>query len=401
MRSGNGIVNKPSSVIVYDGTSGTKTKLASTTYAYDGTGVTTTTGTPQHVSITGSRGNLTTLTKSTSSTAMLSSTYTYYDTGNPYVATDVNGAQTTYVYGSGSCGNSFATGVNEPLSLSRSMTWNCTGGVALTVTDENGKVVTADYSTDPDFWRPDYTLDQLNNKTTLAYSTQPSAAESTLSFNGTNSVSDLRTTLDGFGRAVFSQRLQTPGGTNYDTSEVDYNGMGQPYRSTMPYSAAASPSSDNTNAPATTTTYDALGRVSTVTDANNGTVSYTYTNNDVLQKLSGGQTFQKQFEYDGLGRLTSVCEMSLSLPGTAACGQNVAQNGYLTLYTYDALGRLLTVTQNAKAASGSKQTRSFTYDWLGRMLTESNPETGNGGVNGTVQYTYDSACTTTPASPVI
>ena len=209
-------------------------------------------------------------------------------------------------------------------------------------------------------------------------------------FNGGNSVSDSRTTVDGFGRPTFSQRLQGPGATNYDTAEIDYNNMGQPYRSTMPYSAAASPSSDNTTAPATTTTYDALGRVLTVTDADGGAVSYTYTNNDVLQKLSGTQTFQKQFEYDGLGRLTSVCEISSTLPGYGACGQNVPQTGYLTQYTYDALGHLLTVTQNAQAASGSHQTRSFTYDWLGRTLTTSNPETGNNGTNGTVTLTYDS-----------
>ena len=63
--------------------------------------------------------------------------------------------------------------------------------------------------------------------------------------------------------------------------------------------------------------------------------------------------------------------------------------GYWTKYTYDALGRLLTVTQNAQAASGNRQTRSFTYDWLGRMTSETNPETGNNGVSGTTSYTYD------------
>src|SRR5713101_2002027 len=44
----------------------------------------------------------------------------------------------------------------------------------------------------------------------------------------------------------------------------------------------------------------------------------------------------------------------------------------------------MTVTQNAQAASGSQQTRSFTYDGLGRMTSETNPETG------TTTYVYDS-----------
>jgi RHS repeat-associated protein len=390
---GNGIVNKPSSVTVYDWTSGTKTTIASTTYSYDQTTPTATSGTPQHVSITGSRGNLTTLTTATSSTASLSRTFTYYDTGNPNVAKDVNGAQTTYVYSSAanpynssltaSCGNSFATTINEPQSLSRSIQWNCIGGIAEQVTDENGQIVKSGY-TDPDFWRPANVYDQENNETTITYIGETAAEAALQNFNSGKSASDSRTTVDGFGRIIFNQRKQGPTATDYDTTEVDYNNMGQPYRSTMPYSAAASPSSDNTTAPATQTTYDALGRVLTVTDADSGKVSYTYTNNDVLQQVSGTQTFQKQLEYDGLGRLTSVCEISSVLPGVGTCGQTKTQTGYWTKYTYDALGHLLTVTQNAQAASGSQQQRSFVYDMLGRMTSETNPE------SGTSTYQYDS-----------
>jgi len=387
-------IYKPASVTVYDWTSGTKATLASTTYAYDGApGVTGTIGTPQHVSVTGSRGNLTTVTTSTSGGASLSKTFSYYDTGNPYIATDVNGAQTTYVYSSAAnpynssftafCGNSFATSINEPLSLSRSMQWNCTGGVAEQVTDENSQIVKSGY-TDPDFWRPANVYDQENNEMTISYFGETAVETALQNFNSGNSASDSRTTVDGFGRTTFSQRKQSPTATNYDTAEVDYNSLGQPYRSTMPYSAAASPSSDNTTAPATTTTYDALGRVLTVTDADGGTVSYTYTNNDVLQQVSGSQTFQKQLEYDGLGRLTSVCEISSTLTGVGTCGQVTTKTGYWTKYTYDALGHLLTVTQNAQAASGSRQARSFTYDMLGRTTSESNPESGS------KTYTYDS-----------
>src|SRR5713101_653209 len=47
----------------------------------------------------------------------------------------------------------------------------------------------------------------------------------------------------------------------------------------------------------------------------------------------------------------------------------------------------MTVTQNAQAAAGSQQTRSFAYDGLGRMTSETNPESGS------VSYTYDSDTT--------
>ena len=205
------IVNKPSSIITKDWTTGSAVTLASSTFGYDQTAVTPTTGTPQHVSTTGSHGNLTTLTTSTSSTASLSKTFTYYDTGNPNVVTDVNSAQTTYVYSTGSCGNSFPTTVNEPLSLSRSMTWNCTGGVVTQVTDENGNTVTSDYS-DPDFWRPDYTIDQMGNQTNIMYIGENAVETALQNFNSGNSAFDFRTTVDGFGRPILKQHLQSPGG---------------------------------------------------------------------------------------------------------------------------------------------------------------------------------------------
>ena len=65
------------------------------------------------------------------------------------------------------------------------------------------------------------------------------------------------------------------------------------------------------------------------------------------------------------------------------------QTGFWTKYTYDLLGDLTGVTQNAQAASGSQQARTYTFDMAGRLLTESNPETGG------VTYVYDawdSAC---------
>jgi len=409
---GNGIVNKPSGITVYDWTSGSKVEIANSSYGYDQTAVTTTTGTPQHVSVTGSRGNLTTATTYTSGTATLSQTKTYYDTGTLNVSTGVNGAQTTYIYSSAtnpynssftaSCGNSFATTIDEPLSLTRSMQWNCEGGIPEQVTDENGNPLSSSY-TDPYFWRPASTTDQMSNVTDLTYHGQTVVETSLQNFNSGHSAADMRVTVDGFNRTIFSQRLQAPGGTEYDTSEIDYNAVGEVSATRMPYAATASPTSEDTSAPETTTTYDALGRVLTTQDADGGYVSNQYVNNDVLQTSSGTpsgtQAFKKQYEYDGLGRLTSVCEISSTLSGVGTCSQTTTQTGYWTKYTYDALGHLLTVTQNAQAASGSQQKRTYTYDWLGRMLTESNPETGNAGTNGTVTYTYDVACATTPASP--
>ena len=394
---GNGIVNRPASVVVSDWTSGSAVTLGSSSYSYDGTTPATTSGTPQHIAVTGSRGNLTTLSTSANGTTSLYRQFTYYDTGMPNNSTGVDTSSsstcsskpsicTTYNYSNttATCGNSFATSISEPLGLSRSFTWNCTGGVATQVTDENSSSTSTNF-TDAYFWRPANTYDQLNNETTISYIGQTAVESALVNFNGGISTSDSRSTIDGFGRPILKQRLQGPGATNYDTLETDYNNVGLPYQTTMPFAAAAGTTSST--APHTAATYDALGRPLTITDANGGTVSYTYTNNDGLQKVSGTQVFQKQLEYDGLGRLASVCEISQAT-GSGACGQSTPVNGFLTKYTYDALGHMLTVKQNAQAASGSQQTRTYAFDWLGRMTSESNPETG------TIAYKFDTADTT-------
>jgi YD repeat-containing protein len=140
----------------------------------------------------------------------------------------------------------------------------------------------------------------------------------------------------------------------------------------------------------TTTTYDGLNRALLVTDGGGGTTSYTYTQNDVLVNVGPAPNWQRQLEYDGAGRLTSVCELSTTLPNIGQCGQNGSQpTGYWTKYTYDAINDLLTVSQNAQP-NGTLQTRTYTYDFLGRMTSEQNPETN--GAAYTYSYDIDTTC---------
>ena len=382
---GNGIASMPATVTVEDGSANIKSQ---TTYTYDQGSVTATSGTPQQVAVSGSRGNATTVSSQVSTSTSLSKTYTYYDTGTVSTATDVNGAVTTYAYGSGtSCGNSFPTSVTEPLSLSRSMAWNCTGGVETSVTDENGKTTSATYSTDADFWRPNATTDQESNATNITYVGRTSV-ESSLLFS-TASTADGLTTVDGLGRVHVTQRKQSPSSTEYDSVETDYDSLGRPSQTTLPYQAMAG--TPNSMAPRTTTTYDALSRKLTVedTEASPRTVTFAYNQNDTYRTLSpaptGENTKRKQFEHDALGRLTSVCEVT-SATGSGACAQTSGVTGYWTTYTYDAMNRLLTVTQNAQS-SGSQQTRTYAYDELGRMISEINPE------SGTTTYKFDTDAT--------
>jgi RHS repeat-associated protein len=99
---------------------------------------------------------------------------------------------------------------------------------------------------------------------------------------------------------------------------------------------------------------------------------------------SGENTKRRQLEYDSLGRLTSVCEVT-SATGSGRCVQNSTVTGYWTRYKYNALGNLIGVCENTTQPtnvdcitnpSSGQQTRSYTYDDLSRMTSETNPESG-------------------------
>jgi RHS repeat-associated protein len=394
---GNNIVNKPCQIQTLN-SSGTQVALRS--FMYDGGTPTPTTGTPNHVSITGSRGNVTTVSDWTGGSNYLTNTKTYYDTGNVASSTDVNSAVTNYTYGA--CGNSFVTLVALPLSLTQGYAWEstCNGAVVISKTDANGQIVQTGY-TDADFWRPTSTTDELHNATTIAYlyssGTLPAGTETTLNYG--TSTNDHRNNTDSYGRGHVSQIETGPSSGLYNSVQTNYDNSGRVSRVSMPFQSATGDGNDF--APVTTQTYDSAERKLVTTDYGGGTITFCYTpsanggcagtteTNDILATLGpapAGETVkQKQYEYNALGQLTSVCELT-SLPGSGTCGQTVAQTGYWTTYTYDALGNMLAVKENAQ---GTPRTRTFTYDGQSRKLTVNNPETG------LVQYFYDTA----PASP--
>lgn len=386
----NNIVDRPCKITVTDGNGNLKAK---STYGYDETAAVSSGITTNHVSVTGSRGNLTTATTYSTSTAGLTRTFKNYDTGNVYQSQDVNGQWTTFTYGS--CAGAFATSVSMPLSLSRSAAWNCTGGVSISATDENGKTSYTNYTTDPYFWRPESTKDPLLYVTNLSY---PSLvkAESYLNFNGTISTVDVLSQLDGLGRSQYTQRKQSQTATNYDTAQQTYDSFGRPYQTTMPYVAtSASPGPPSGTPIASTTYYDALGRPIQNADGGGGQVNIRYTQRDVYQEIapkpgSDSNKKRKQLEYDGLGRLLSVCEITGGA-NSGPCGQDSPQTGYQTTYVYDTAPNInsLTVTQNGQSGGGTSQTRTYIYDMLGRMTQETNPE------SGTATYVYDSDSTCT------
>jgi len=236
------------------------------------------------------------------------------------------------------------------------MTWNCTGGVQTSVTDENGQVSSATYASDTAFWasglhnRPARKSEDLLLLSQLTYPTINDFAWFLTFNNGNSQTSDLRYS-DSLGRVYVDQHEESPSSSTLDSVSYAYDSNGRLYSTSVPcavgYGAICS-------TPKTTQTYDALNRSLTTTDGGNGTVTNTYTQNDVLvvqgPPPTGENAKSRQLEYDGLGRLTSVCEITTA-SGSGACGQKAARTGFLTKYTYDTVNNLTNVTQNAQSTS--------------------------------------------------
>src|SRR5579859_5472494 len=408
------IVGRPNSVTVEDGNNNV---LADTEYRYDEYGLQSTASNnppvPQHGNSPQSqRANVTTVSQLVQGTTYLAKHFTYYDTGTPNSAQDANGQNTIYNYDpTASCGYSYVTSVTAPItSLVSYSHWNCDGGVMTSATDANSQVTSFAYN-DPNFWRPTSVTDPLGNVTQTNYA-GPTLSETSMWFNNNNSFTDSIPILDGLGRPHVMQQRQGPGNllSVFDSVETDYDSNGRPSLTTVGYVASSigqsycnsrNPPQGNCTPPGTTTTYDALNRPLHVQDAGGGTVDYSYNANDVLITVgsttnTGDSAKQRQYEYDGLGRLTSVCEVT-SGSGSGSCGQTNALTGYWTKYTYDALGDLTGVTQNAQAAQSSQQTRIFAYDGLGRMTGQLDPETGS----TQVVYDSDAGCGITSAGDLV
>jgi RHS repeat-associated protein len=169
--------------------------------------------------------------------------------------------------------------------------------------------------------------------------------------------------FDGFGRATETRTYE--GGTNYIAVQQQYDALGRVYKRSNPFRPWQSES------PLwTTTEFDALDRVKTVTAPDNAVVSTAYNGDQVLVTDQAGK--KRLTSTNALGQLKDVWEITPSdpaqYPGIEAVSFG-AQSlyGFLTHYDYDVLADLIKVMQ------GSQQ-RFFMYDSLKRLIRARNPE---------------------------
>jgi RHS repeat-associated protein len=362
------IINRPVSRIVYDGSGN---RVAETDYAYDDparlipSGITTQHGAPPFAV----RGNLTSVSKwlNTGSSPIVSYT-NWYDTGVVYQSIDPLSHTTTYAY-SGTFAGAYPTTVTNALNQSATKNYDFNTGLPTSATDLNNLATTYSYDSMlrvSQVNHPDGGQDNITRQET----TLPLTATLTSRINPSQSKIETDV-FDGLGRITQHQLSDNSQGTIY--TDTTYDALGRVATVSNPYRTGTD---ITTTAGIKTYGYDALSRKISETYPGNSVLTTAYCGPSTLVTDPTGKW--RRSRVDGIGRLVEVDEPN-------APGASVASNGcpgtgepiWITSYTLDPLDNLTNILQNGSHA------RTFTYDSVSRLLTSTNPEVG------TITYTYN------------
>jgi RHS repeat-associated protein len=323
------------------------------------------------------RGNLTQSTSYTDGSALtgpIAETYRYDIAGNMVTRSTACCEQTSFVFtvdtqyafpqakirGS-------ATDPYQQVKISASYDFN-TGANYLTV-DANGRPSSTGFN--PASLRPITTTKATGAHTDIAYDDVAMTVTSTTylaASEGGGIAGQNVKTLNGLGEI----RREAALGANstWDFVDLVFNNMGQVAQRSRPYRTGETPQW-------TTATYDALGRNTRTTAADGSTTetyynekdfdtsdSYTPARPNVASTAAGETTLvrdawgrERWGRTDSRGQLVEVVEPNPAGNGSTATG------GWVTTYSYNTLGNLITIHQDA-------QTRSFSYDSLGRITAQ-------------------------------
>jgi RHS repeat-associated protein len=402
--SGTHIVNAPETITVANGAGSTAKQ---TTFSYTDTVQASGTGVGL-VSPPGTdRGNVASISKEISSGLWATTSYTYFDTGQLQSTTDPCGNTTcsdmpsgasfttTYSYNdSYSSGtppgqtNAYLTHMTNPLGQSETFSYDYNKGLLTSHKDQNdinaGRAGTTYSYGDPlarltQVNYPDggQTAYAYNDSTYSSSANTPNITATTLVNASTNQI--VTKAMDGVGHTVRTILATDPNGPV--STDTTYDGFGRTHSVSNPYA-----STNDSTYGITTYSYDTLGRTLTVQNPDASTRTMSYTGRATLDSDEGNGTrrVQRISQVDGLGRVTSLCEVTSttlpvgSNPTPTSCGLDISATGFLTTYSYDTLDNVLAVSQ------GSLAGRSFNYDYLSRLTSATNPE------SGTITYNYDS-----------
>ena len=312
------------------------------------------------------RGNVTTLGKYandllTNGTEIYT-LFSYDVAGNVTSVVDQNGHRTQFSYGDDHSSYAHATTQINAKGQQTTAVYDWSAGKASRTTDSNGVSTTYAY------------VDALERLTEMDQAVGAIGVETHTRWEYPNATTVIQKSDQGSSASPGSPL--SPGDGTLQSESI-YDGLGRLWQSIQ--------LGDVLGAITTTTTYDALGRVRTVSNpvrtgsttdpAGTTTQEYdglnrpsrtTYQDGSAAVTMYSGNTatvqdpagITRQLTYDGLGRLTTVVENPNQLNGTPS---------YTTSYAYDPIDDLIQVTQGA-------QVRTFVYSTLGWLDKSIQPE---------------------------
>ncbi|HYN85379.1 MAG TPA: discoidin domain-containing protein [Pyrinomonadaceae bacterium] len=245
-------------------------------------------------------------------------------------------------------------------ALVASAVYDFSTGLPASTTDANSKTTAYEYN-DP-FNRPTRVVRPSGGgSTTFRYTNtagNPSGAFSVETFtdlDASRTLYEIRF-ADSLGRAsrVFTHASGALGSgqESFTTVDTQHDALGRVRRASNAYSSSGWSSAVNPSGRWTTSEYDMLGRVVTVTTPDGAAARTTYSGNQTTTTDPEGRA--RRATTDALGRLTRLVEDPAGL-------------AHATDYTYDAVGNLRKVEQGGQA-------RFFMYDSLGRLVRARQPE---------------------------
>jgi RHS repeat-associated protein len=271
--------------------------------------------------------------------------------------------------------NTYLTSTINPLGHPTSIVYDYSLGLPVSVEDANTVKTGAAYDAlgrmirvcAPIDWNGSQPCDPAGATLSIAYYNYDASSNSPFGVILSQKLDGDRTMkfaqyYNGLGQKIQNQTMGEVARDNQLMNVVDmqYDSLGRPVKQTVPYSympgtIAFQP--QTFSQPSTVSTYDVLGRVTSVTPPNGNTVSTTY------GELTISQTDAKS--------VTTISTMNVW--GQVVSVQPPA--GPQLSYAYDPLGRLKKVTKGT-AAPYKTETEIY-YDVAGRKTAMSDPDMGN------------------------
>lgn len=318
-------------------------------------------------------------------------TYGYDSSNNLTSVTDPDGNITSYGYDSTGRRTSIVdprgnvSGCSCAANYTTSFTYNAAGQV-LTATDQLGNVSTFTYD---DTGNRASLKTALNKTWTYAYNdanevTSVTAPDSSSITNMYTVRGELASVTDQLGHKTSftyddAGRLATkvmPRGNESGATPSDYT-YTYGYDANGNLTSIIDPLGHETDS-----TYDAINRLSSVTDALSHTTSYSYDANSNLTSKTDPLAHSVSNAYDDLNRLTSATDGRSKTTSFAydAAGNRTSVTdplGNITSYSYDDAGRLVSSVDPRGNVSGcgcaSSYTTSYGYDEAGNQTTITDP----------------------------